>query len=195
MFRVLATTYIVAGLERGVPSLFVDIKSLYENSDKMAVVGELVEDVVTKLEAETSLHGDGTLCYFSANTERIDTTPPPTTLLWAYYFLALHLAHPRHPSPDHIRALELLDKAIEHTPTLPELYMARAMVLKRAGDATSAAREMELARALDGQDRYVNGKAGKYLMRAGQGDKAIEVLGLFTKVSQIQRAVSWADEM
>lgn len=60
--------------------------------------------------------------------------------------------------------------------------MARAMVLKRAGDATSAAREMELARALDGQDRYVNGKAGKYLMRAGQGDKAIEVMGLFTKV-------------
>lgn len=61
MFRVLATTYIVAGLERGVPSLFVDIKSLYQNGDKMAVVGEIVEDVVTKLEAETSLHGDGAL--------------------------------------------------------------------------------------------------------------------------------------
>jgi hypothetical protein len=63
--------------------------------------------------------------------------------------------------------------------------MARAMVLKRAGDSLGAAREMEFARALDGQDRYVNGKAGKYWMRAGQGDKAVEIMGLFTKVSDV----------
>lgn len=67
-FRTLATTYIVAGLERGVPSLFVDIKSLYTNADKMKAVSEIVEDVVSKLEAETGLHGDGRLTAEAASS-------------------------------------------------------------------------------------------------------------------------------
>jgi hypothetical protein len=60
--------------------------------------------------------------------------------------------------------------------------MAKAMVLKRAGDPLGAAEAMEEARSLDGQDRFLNGKAGKYWLRAGQVDKAEEVLRLFTKV-------------
>lgn len=41
---------------------------------------------------------------------------------------------------------------------------------------------MEEARALDGQDRFLNWKAAKYLMRAGDVEGASHVLGLFTKV-------------
>jgi hypothetical protein len=58
-FRELATKYIITGLERGVPSLFVDVKPLYSDAEKMVVVGEIIEEVVTKLEAESGLHGDG----------------------------------------------------------------------------------------------------------------------------------------
>lgn len=111
-----------------------------------------------------------------------DSIPPPTTLLWAYYFLALHLAHPSNTTPSHPRALDLLQKALDHTPTLPEIYMARAMVLKRAGDPMGAAHAMEEARLLDGQDRFLNGKAAKYWLRAGDVQKAEELLAMFTKV-------------
>ncbi len=94
----------------------------------------------------------------------------------------MHYSHPVHPSPDYALSLRYLEQAEEHTPTLPEIEMARAMVLKRAGDPEAAARSMDAARALDGQDRFVNGKAGKYWLRAGEVQKASETFGLFTKV-------------
>lgn len=95
----------------------------------------------------------------------------------------MHLVHPLRPKAEHARALELLDVALKHTPTLPEIYMAKAMVLKRAGDPLGAAYAMEEARLLDGQDRFLNGKAAKYWLRAGKVDKAEELLAMFTKVS------------
>lgn len=61
--------------------------------------------------------------------------------------------------------------------------MARAMVLKRAGDYQAAAESMEEARLLDGQDRFLNGKAAKYWLRAGDVRKAEELLAMFTKVA------------
>lgn len=61
--------------------------------------------------------------------------------------------------------------------------MARALVLKRAGDPQGAAHSMEEARLLDGQDRFLNGKAAKYWLRAGNVSKAEELLVMFTKVS------------
>lgn len=61
--------------------------------------------------------------------------------------------------------------------------MARARVLKRAGDPMGAAHAMEEARLLDGQDRFLNGKAAKYWLRAGDVKKAEELLAMFTKVN------------
>lgn len=63
--------------------------------------------------------------------------------------------------------------------------MARARVLKRAGDPLGAAHAMEEARLLDGQDRFLNGKAAKYWLRAGDHKKAEELLAMFTKVDSI----------
>ncbi|KIR99663.1 peptide alpha-N-acetyltransferase [Cryptococcus deuterogattii 2001/935-1] len=167
-FRELARAYIIKGLERGVPSLFVDIKSIYSDQQKMTAVGEIVEDIISKLEKDSTLSNDGTIA-------------PPTVLLWAYYYLALHLAHPLNPIPSYSRSLQLLSLALDHTPTLPELYMAKAIVLKRSGDPLGAAHEMEKARLLDGQDRFLNGKAAKYWFRAGDIEKAEQLLGMFTK--------------
>lgn len=58
-FRTLAREYLVRGLERGVPSLFVDVKGLYADAAKLAAVGELMEEIVRQLTAEHSLHNDG----------------------------------------------------------------------------------------------------------------------------------------
>jgi tetratricopeptide (TPR) repeat protein len=163
--------------------LFVDVKGLYRDASKLKIVGEIMEDLITSLENE-KLHDDG-MWDLSAKCmpEPSDSIPPPTTLLWAYYFLALHIAHPLNPSSDYERALSLLSKALDHTPTLPEILMAKAKVLKRAGDPQGAAHAMEEARLLDLQDRFLNGKAAKYWLRAGDVAKAEELLAMFTKVS------------
>lgn len=76
----------------------------------------------------------------------------------------------------------MLDKAIEHTPTLPDLFTFRGRVLKRCGDYLGAVCSINEARLLDGQDRFLNTKTGKYLLRAGLVEEAAGIFGLFTKV-------------
>lgn len=58
-FRSRVRSYIVDKLEKGIPSLFVDVKSLYKDQDKMRVVGEVVEGLIGDLEGEVSVRGDG----------------------------------------------------------------------------------------------------------------------------------------
>jgi hypothetical protein len=60
--------------------------------------------------------------------------------------------------------------------------MVRARALKRAGDPYGAAKAMDAARLLDGQDRFINTKTGKYLLRAGMPEMAETIFSLFTKV-------------
>ena len=69
-----------------------------------------------------------------------------------------------------------------HTPSLPELSMLKARILKRAGDVDGALQAMTDARLLDGQDRFLNSKNAKYLLRSDQVEEAERVVGLFTKV-------------
>ena len=44
---------------------------------------------------------------------------------------------------------------------------------------------MQEARELDGQDRFLNSKCAKYMVRADQVQEAEKVLGLFTKVGDL----------
>ncbi|KAF9652586.1 N-terminal acetyltransferase A, auxiliary subunit [Thelephora ganbajun] len=154
-FKELVEPYLFSGLSKGIPSLFVDLKDLYKDQDKQRVIEELVEDASSS------------------------STPsePPTTYLWSLYFLSQHYLHLRQYS----RALNLLDIAISHTPTLPELYTCKARVLKRSGDTYGAAQSLNDARLLDLQDRFLNTKCAKYRLRAGLSDEAQEIFGLFTK--------------
>jgi hypothetical protein len=61
--------------------------------------------------------------------------------------------------------------------------MLKAKALKRGGDPSGASQAMEEARTLDLQDRFLNWKAAKYMLRAGRIESALSILGLFTKVS------------
>jgi N-alpha-acetyltransferase 15/16, NatA auxiliary subunit len=58
----------------------------------------------------------------------------PTVILWLMYFLANHYYFVR----DLDQALQYLNRAIEHTPTVIELYTLKAKVYKRAGDSAYA---------------------------------------------------------
>ena len=64
-------SYVVDKLERGIPSLFVDVKGLYADAAKMRVVGEVVEEVIADLEKEKSLHADGTSLLFPVSSLQV----------------------------------------------------------------------------------------------------------------------------
>ena len=155
----------LSGLERGIPSLFTDIKLLYKDSYKQETIQSVVESHREKLSSP-------------APPEPTSESEPPTTYLWTLYFLAQHYSF----VGQHAKSLSLLETALQHTPTLPELFMFKARVLKRLGDPYGAAKAMDEARLLDLQDRFLNTKTGKYRLRAGMEEEAQEVLGLFTKV-------------
>ncbi|KAJ3799767.1 NMDA receptor-regulated protein 1-domain-containing protein [Lentinula aff. detonsa] len=163
-FQALAEPYVLSTLKKGIPSLFVDVKSLYTDPAKL----KSFEDIAESIHKDTS--PDTSVASSSVSAE-------PTTYLWSLYFLAQHYSY----LSQYAKALELLDLALAHTPTLPELYTCRARTLKRAGDFHGASRAMEDARLLDGQDRFLNTKSAKYRMRAGLIDEASALLGLFTK--------------
>lgn len=156
--------YLERALEKGIPSLFSDVKNLYTDPFKLQTIQDIIEDIRSRVSPQDRTHPS--------------TSPDPTDYLWTLYFLAQHYSS----LGQYEKSLEILHVAMEHTPTLPELYMTKARVLKRAGDPYGAVRAMDDARRLDGQDRYVNTKSGKYRLRAGMIIEADDVLGLFTKV-------------
>jgi N-alpha-acetyltransferase 15/16, NatA auxiliary subunit len=167
------------GLKKGIPSLFVDLKPLYQDTQKRALIEELVDGYRRALE-------EGCLPNESPNdvAEEIDSDIP-STYLWTLYFLAQHFSHIGQQS----RAMSLLSSAISHTPTLPELHTLRGRILKRLGDPYGASVAVNDARLLDGQDRFLNTKSAKYKLRAGLIEEANDTLGLFTKVSAVPLVV------
>ncbi|KAG8906738.1 hypothetical protein FRB99_006229 [Tulasnella sp. 403] len=159
-FVALAEQYLLAGLTRGIPSIFADLNSLYSDPTKRNQLGQIVETFLTHALEPTADHD-------------------PSAYVWTLCYLARHHSHVSAFDPT--TALRFIDIAISHTPTLPELYMVKARILKRSGDSIGAAEAMEEARCLDLQDRYLNTKCAKYLLRDGQIDAASAILGLFTK--------------
>jgi N-alpha-acetyltransferase 15/16, NatA auxiliary subunit len=160
----------MSGLTKGIPSLFADLKSLYDDKKKCEVIEDIVEGARKQFEPVTPSTRDP--------SEPDEPDEPPTTYLWTLYYLAQHHSALSRPA----RALSMVELALVHTPTLPELYTCKARILKRAGDRIGAARCLDEARVLDGQDRFLNTKCAKYRFRAGMVEQAVEVLGLFTKV-------------
>ncbi|WFD43692.1 hypothetical protein MPSI1_002356 [Malassezia psittaci] len=161
LFAEHAKSYLEVALKKGIPSLFSDVKSLYVDQAKRHTIETVVENFRKECDPSQS----------EANAA------PPSWYVWAMYFLAHHYSYIGQEQ----RALAYIDSIIAHTPTMPELHMTRARILKRAGAYQAASDAMEDARLLDGQDRYLNTKAAKYLLRADKVDDTIPVLKKFTK--------------
>jgi tetratricopeptide (TPR) repeat protein len=182
-FGDLVRSYLVSGLTRGVPSLFVDLKGLYGEQSKRQKIEEIIEEVREKLTSSNCPPLNGPLLpnqqEVSSSSASSSSSEPPTTYLWTLYFLAQHYSM----LGNHVRALSMLNLAIQHTPTLPELFTCKGRILKHAGDFLGATRCLDEARLLDGQDRFLNTKSAKYRLRAGFIEEANEILGFFTKVS------------
>ena len=163
-FKIKVEASLQNGLRKGIPSLFASMKKYYADEEKKQAIEELVVRYGASLEKDSTF-----------GTE--STKEPPTALLWTLYYLAKH--YDFHQQLD--KALELINKAIAHTPTVVELYMTKGRILKHAGKVEEASKIMNDAREMDLQDRFVNSKCAKYLLRAGEIEEAERVLGLFTR--------------
>ena len=113
----------------------------------------------------------------SGDADAADAGESPSVLPW----LALLAARDADERGDVAGALAVLDEGLKHSPTVLDLYVARARVEKHAGQLASAALTMDRARALDLADRYLNTKAVLYLLRAGAIPRAERAAALFTR--------------
>lgn len=94
-------------LTRG-SSHFVNVKPLYAFEGKL----EVIENIVIKFleeEAPKNLN--------------------PSVTVWTYFYLAQHYLY----KEDLDTALKYIDLAIEHSPTLVELYIIKARIFKTQG--------------------------------------------------------------
>lgn len=107
----------------------------------------------------------------------IEEEQDPTANLWLLYFTAQHFYFKR----DFMSALRYLDKAIEHTPTVVELYVLKAKIYKHAGDQIKASAYYEEARKLDLADRYLNALSSRYLIRVDKVAEAEAAMATFSK--------------
>ncbi|GMI78063.1 mutant,snc1-enhancing 6, EMBRYO DEFECTIVE 2753, OMISHA, NAA15 [Hibiscus trionum] len=163
-FREAAVNYIKPLLTKGVPSLFSDLSPLYDHPGKANIIEQLV------LELEHSIRIDGR---YPDRTEK----EPPSTLLWILFFLAQH--YDRRGQYD--VAFSKIDEAIQHTPTVIDLYSVKSRILKHAGDLSAAASLADEARCMDLADRYINSECVKRMLQADQVALAEKTAVLFTK--------------
>lgn len=147
--------YVTSQLKRGVPSTFINIKPLMKNSAKAKIIESIVFEFLEHAPAEN-----------------------PTIKLWTYYFLSQFYLD----SEDLSNAEKYIDLAIDHSPTLVELYIIKARIEKHKGDFVKAADVMSEGCDLDLQDRFVNSKSTKYFLRANKVEIAIDTISKFTKV-------------
>lgn len=157
-FELFLSDYLLGKLKKGVPSIFKNIVFLYTNPAKVQFIEKCVLEFLDSLQT-------------SAKVE------DPTVVVWTLYFLAQH--YMKTGSPE--KAEAYIDQAIAHSPTLVELSMYKAYIVKHRGDLNLAATIMDGARKLDLQDRFVNCKTTKYYLRAGEFQKALDTALLFCK--------------
>ena len=150
-----------------IPSLFSVLKSLYRQPQRVAIIEEMFHQWHTDLEK-----GVFAPCKGDSN---------PTCILWVKMFLASHYCRKR----DFAAAHQWIEAAIRHTPTSETLYLMKGKILRHQGAITEAAAEADRARKMDLQDRYLNTKCAKYMLRAGLIDEAERTLALFLKSSEV----------
>jgi len=157
--------YIINAIRKGVPPLFVDLQPLYTDSEKSKVMVSMVCGFMDNLEKHASFDEDGMV------------KEAPTCLLWTYYYVAQQYDF----HGDYKTALELVNRAIDHTPTLIELFTLKGKIYKHAGNPEEAVMCLDEAQSMDTADRYINCKCAKYMLRANKVKDAEAMCSKFTR--------------
>ncbi|EAS00294.2 NMDA receptor-regulated protein (macronuclear) [Tetrahymena thermophila SB210] len=156
--------YITPYFRKGIPSLFSELKHLYQDNEKVQIIEKVLLNNLASLQKESKF----------PNSDAIES---PCCLLWNYMLLAQHFDRVNQLT----KALEYVNLAINHTPTLIELYLVKAKIYKHQFNHKVAFENADKARTMDLADRYLNNKAIKYALRCGFFDQANDLLRLFLK--------------
>eukprot|EP00668_Euglena_longa_P046541 GGOE01062226.1.p1 GENE.GGOE01062226.1~~GGOE01062226.1.p1 ORF type:complete len:741 (-),score=233.94 GGOE01062226.1:346-2568(-) len=162
-FRLRLIDFIKPYLKKTIPSLFSALKSLYRSPEKVSIMWEVFSEWEVSLKANSRFPD-----------EEEDT--PPTTYLWLLMLLSAH----KYRIQDYTGALQYIQAAIEHTPTVEMLYVLKGRILKHMSDLDGAWEAVEKARLMDTADRFLNTKATKYLLRNNKIKEAEKTIALFT---------------
>jgi len=157
--------FLKKNLPKGIPSLFRNLRWLYVFDSKKRSFEIIINRFLANLES---------CLKFSISD---DSKQYPSSLLWTYKFAAEHYDH----CGQYEKALELVNKGIDHTPTAIDLYVTKSKILKHAGEIKAAFRVTDYARRLDLADRYLNSRAVKYAFKAGDVETAKSIVVLFLK--------------
>lgn len=116
-FKTLVDKYMRRGLVKGVPPLFIDLRSLYSDPVKVEIIEGLMLQYIDALKK---------IGKFSEAEANNGPREPASALLWVYYFAAQHYDYLKQTE----KALYYIDAAIEHTPTLIELFVTKGRIYK-----------------------------------------------------------------
>lgn len=93
-------------------------RSLYADQSKAETIEKLILQYIENLSKSGAFSSDPS-----------EVKQPASALLWAYYYAAQHFDYKK----DTDRALHYIDAAIEHTPTLIELFIVKGRIYKVCG--------------------------------------------------------------
>lgn len=175
LFKERARKYLGPMLDRGIPSLFANLKHLYSDEFKKATLPELVEEYLVAAQAAA----DSTAAASETNGDAAAKTDSSKGVGAALFFLAQHYNY--YMSRDLAKADEYCDRAIELDASSVDFNMTKARIWKHKGDLQKASEAMDHARSLDTRDRYINSKAAKYQLRNNENEKALKTVAMFTR--------------
>ncbi len=151
-FKESLSNFMTPYIEKGIPSLFSELKPLYTDPLKVEMIGQELDKMAQNLQGKT--------------------------LSWAYLCLSMHFCE----LGKHSEALEAIEKCMEIQPDLIEAYSTQSKILDAAGDVDGAALFADHARKMDLADRYLNCQASIALFKSLDVEKAETISHLFTKV-------------
>ncbi|KAF2078273.1 hypothetical protein CYY_000463 [Polysphondylium violaceum] len=166
-FTQFLSKYINHFLAKGIPSLFNNLKGLYNNATKVEIIENTFKATLESLEKKSTF----------PNQEEQQS---PSSVLWTLYYLAQHFDKLN----NYEQSLSYIDQGIKHTPTCLDLYIIKAKLFKHQGNISGAFQEYNRARQLDLADRYLNTKTVKYALRNDDPVTAEEIYSLIKDESQ-----------
>lgn len=165
--------YMTARVRKGIPSLFSNIRALLKLPAKAEIIVNTIRAHISTLKAAGSFAVINHLNWSVENGPK----EQPQCLMW----ILLLMSKIQDYLKNFEEALAIIDEAIDHTPTVPDLYLAKGRILKHMGRLPEAINVLEDSRNLDLSDRYLNNKSAKYMYRNNQVAEAEELLGLFSR--------------
>ena len=95
-----------------------DLKTMYGDEAKVKIIGETIKSMSECMEKSMCLE------------EKDDKEQDPTVQLWLYYFQSQHALR----LGKYDEAMIWINKGIEHTPTVVELYLVKAKIFQHSGN-------------------------------------------------------------